>query len=49
MATYASYKKVNNDSIADATITSADIAHGNGNNMGVKWIIMNVPCVVTVA
>ena len=38
MATYASYKKVNNDSIADATITSADIAHGNGNNMGVKWI-----------
>ena len=38
MATYASYKKVANDSITDASITSADIAHGNGNNMGVQWI-----------
>ena len=38
MATYASYKKVANDSIVNGTITSADIAHGNGNNMGVQWI-----------
>ena len=29
MATYASYKKVANDSIADGTITSSDIAHGH--------------------
>ena len=34
MATYASYKKVANDSIVDGTITSDDIAHGNGNNYG---------------
>ena len=38
MATYASYKKVANDSIVDGTITSDDIAHGNGNNYGVQWI-----------
>ena len=38
MATYASYKKVANDSLVDATITSADIAHGNGNNYRVQWI-----------
>ena len=38
MATYASYKKVANDSIVDGTITSADIAHGQGNNYGVQWI-----------
>ena len=38
MATYASYKKVATDSIVNGTITSSDIAHGNGNNMGVKWI-----------
>ena len=38
MATYASYKKVANDSIADGTITSSDIAHGQGHNYGVQWI-----------
>ena len=38
MATYASYKKVANDSIADGTITPSDIAHGQGHNYGVQWI-----------
>jgi hypothetical protein len=38
MATYASYKKVATDSIVDGTVQSADIAHGNGNNMGVAWV-----------
>jgi len=38
MATYASYKKVPGESIVDGSITSDDIAHGNGNNYGVQWI-----------
>ena len=38
MATYASYKKVQNDSLADGTLTNSDIAHGQGNNYGVQWI-----------
>ena len=50
MATYASYKKVQNDSLADGSITSADIALGNGNNYGVQWIYnergLRCPCVL---
>ena len=38
MATYASYKKVPGDSIADGAITGDDIAPGNGNNYAVQWI-----------
>ena len=38
MATYASYKKVQNDSLADGSISSDNIAHGQGNNYGVQWI-----------
>ena len=38
MATYASYKKVQSESIVDGTITDSDIAHGNGVYSGVQWI-----------
>lgn len=38
MASYASYKKVQADSIVDGTVTADDLAIGAGHNLGVQWI-----------